>query len=222
MPHIIYLSAVSYAPEEIARRVEILRCLVRPGFTIELMAAPGGPKILEQPAEFAQGRRAVVAAAQAIGPDACGAVIAAGAYDPSLKDLRAVARVPVVGPGEASLFIARLIGPRLTILTSETGVAGVQGMLEYVQARPEVVVARPMKTTVRKILANMDEARRVIRDAAAAAVREDKADAIYLGSMTQGTLGIAQELRAEFGIPVLDPLVVSVRVAEQVAEARGA
>ncbi|HXQ29468.1 MAG TPA: aspartate/glutamate racemase family protein, partial [Gemmatimonadales bacterium] len=151
----------------------------------------------------------------------CGAVIWGGAYDPYLADLRAVAHLPVVGPGEASLFVARLIGSRLTILTSETGAAGVNAMLTRVQLKPDTVVARPMKTTVRKILANISEAHRVIRETAAAAIREDNADVLMLGSMTQGTLGIAPALRTELGVPVLDPLVIAIQAAEQVAGARG-
>jgi allantoin racemase len=221
MPTIVFLSGVRYAPEESARRRAVLQGLVRPGFTIEYVGAPDGPGVLEQPAEFEQARAAGIAAVKQMRPDSCGAVIWGGAYDPYLPDLRAAARLPIIGPGEASLFIARLTGSRLAILTSQTGVAGVEAMLARGYARPETVVARPMKTTVRKILADMNEARRVIRDAAAAAVREDRADVLMLGSMTQGTLGIAAELREEFKVPVLDPLVIAVQAAEQVAGSRG-
>lgn len=220
MPKIVYLSGVTYAPEESTRRLELLQTLVRPGFTIEYMTAPGGPRVLEQPDEFEQARVAAVATVRAMRSDSCGAVIWGGAYDPYLADLRAVATLPIIGPGEASLFVARLAGSRLVVLTSEKGAAGVKAMLAQVQARPDTVMVRPMKTTVRTILANMNEARRVIRDAAAAAVRDDKADVLMLGSMTQGTLRIASDLRKEFGVPVLDPLVIAIQAAEQVAGAR--
>lgn len=221
MPTIVFLSSVRYSPQEATRRLEVLRTLVRPGFTIDYVGAPGGPAVLEQPAEFEQARTAGIAAVKEMRPDSCGAVIWGGAYDPYLPDIRAVARLPIIGPGEASLFVARLVGSRLAVLTSQTGAAGVRGLVARVQARPETVLTRPMNTTVRKILADMTEARRVIRDAAAAAVREDRADVLMLGSMTQGTLGIAEELRRELNIPVLDPLVIAVQAAEQVAGARG-
>jgi len=222
MPHLIYLESVTgYGPAENARRLEILRALVRPGFTIELLTPPDGPKILEQPGDFEQMQRAALGAVRAIQPSACGAVISAGAVDPGLANLRAVARVPVIGPGEASLFLARLLGSRLAILTVEPAVAGAHAMIQNVRAKPDTVVVRPMQTTVRKILANMDEGRAIMRAAAAAAIREDKADVLYLGSMTQGTLGIAQALRDEFGVPVIDPLPVSIHAAEEAAAARG-
>jgi len=223
MSHLIYLESHSgYGPAENERRHAILVSLLRPGFTIEHLMAPEGPRILEQAADFEQFQRAGLAAVRAIGPDACGAIIAAGAVDPGLKNLRAAARVPVIGPGEASLFLARTLGARLTILMSETGVAGAHAMVQAAPAKPETVLVRSLHTTVRKILADMDEGRRIVREAAAAAVREDHADVIYLGSMTQGYLGVASQLRSQLGIPVIDPVSVAVDAAQQAAAARGA
>jgi len=193
MPHLIYLESVTgYGPAENARRLKILHSMVHPGFTIELLTPPDGPKILEQPSDLEQLQRAALGAVRAIQPGACGAIISAGAVDPGLAELRAVARVPVIGPGEASLFLAQLLGSRLAILTVEPVVAVAYAMIQNVRAKPDTVVVRPMRTTIRKILANMDEGRAIIREAAAAAIREDKADVLYLGSMTQGTLGITK------------------------------
>jgi Asp/Glu/hydantoin racemase len=93
-------------------------------------------------------------------------------------------------------------------------------MIKNAPARPDNVVVHTMKTTVRKILADLDAGRRFMREEAAAAVREHRANAIYLGSMTQGTLAIAQDLRTQLGIPVLDPLPISVYAAQEAASAR--
>jgi len=222
LPHLIYLQSVTgYEAKEDARRLEILRSLVRPGFTIEVVVPPDGPKILEAPDDFAQAHRARLAVVRSIAPDACGAIIAAGAVDPGLRDLRAAARVPVIGPGEASLFVARLLGSRLVILTVEPAAAAGREMLRNVAARPEFATVRSMTTTVRKLLADPDAGRRLMREEAAAAVREERADVIYLGSMTQGSLGVAEDLRAQLGVPVIDPLPVSVHAAEEAAAARG-
>lgn len=221
MPHLIYLQSVTgYEPREDARRLEMLRSLVGPGVTIELRKAPGGPAILERQEDFDQAGRAGLAAVRAIAPTECGALIAAGAVDPGLSELRRAASVPVIGPGEAALYLASLLGARLVILTVEPAVAAAHAMVEVVRAKPRVVIIRTLRTTVRKILADPDEGRRFLRDEAAAAVREERADALYLGSMTQGSLGIASDLRARLGVPVLDPLPISIRTAEQAAWAR--
>lgn len=221
MPHLIYLESVTgYEPREDARRLDLLRSLAGPGVTIEMRKAPGGPAILERQEDFDQAHRAGLAAVRAIAPAECGALIAAGAVDPGLGELRRAARVPVIGPGEASLYLASLLGARLVILTVEPAVAAAHAMIEVVRTRPPVVVVRSLRTTVRKILADPDEGRRLLRHEAAAAVREERADVLYLGSMTQGSLGIASDLRAELGVPVLDPLPVSLHAAEQAAGAR--
>lgn len=221
MPHIVYLESVTgYGEAENARRLEILRTYLRPGFTIELLTAPGGPAILERPADFEQAGRAALAAVADIGPSKCGAIVSAGAVDPGLAELRAFARVPVIGPGESSMFLARLVAKRLVILTVGPAVPAALAMIARVPARPETVVVHRLETTVRKILADLDAGRRLMRQEAAAAVREHHADAIYLGSMTQGTLGIAGDLRSELGVPVLDPLPISVYAAQEVAAAR--
>jgi Asp/Glu/hydantoin racemase len=221
MPHIVHLESVTgYGDAENARRLEMLRAFLRPGFTIELLTAPGGPQILERPEDFEQAGRAALAVVADIGPSRCGAIVSAGAVDPGLAELRAVAKVPVIGPGEASLFLARLVAKRLVILTVEPAVPAALEMIARVPARPETVVVQRLSTTVRKILADLDAGRRLMREEAAAAVREHRADAIYLGSMTQGTLGIAGDLRSELHVPVLDPLPVSVYAAQEAAAAR--
>ena len=221
MPHLVYLQGVTgYDPAENARRQDLIRTHVRPGFTIELMIPPDGPKILEQPPHFEHLHRVSLAAVRGLRPETCAAIVAGGAVDPGLADLRAATSIPVIGPGEAALFLARLLGKRLAILAVEPAVAAAYAMIRAVSTKPDVVTVRPMRTTVRGILGNPDEGRRIMREAAAAAVREDKADALYLGSMTQGTLGMTRALQEEFGVPVLDPLPISIAAAEQAALAR--
>lgn len=221
MPHLLYLEGVTYSAGEVARRLELIRGYLSPGFTIEVLIPPDGPAILERAAEFDQLRRSELRAVAAVNPDACGAIIAAGAVDPNLAELRAAARVPVIGPGEASLFLARIVGSRLVILTVEPAAAAARDLIARAAVRPDVAAVRSLKTTVRSILVDPDHGRALIRQAAAAAVREDGADVLYLGAMTLGTLGIAQELAATLDVAVIDPLPVSIHAAEAAARARG-
>ncbi len=50
-------------------------------------------------------------------------------------------------------------------------------------------------------------------------MEEDGAAALYLGSMTLGTLGVAEELREALGVAVFNPWPISVAVAVQCLEA---
>jgi len=223
MPHLLYIQGITgYTLAENARRLEMIRRLVHPGFTIDLVIPPDGPAVLEEPSHFDQMHRAILSTVRNVHPDRCGAIIMAGAVDPGLAELRAAAKVPVIGPGEASLYLSRLLGSRLAILVVKPAIAGARAMIDAVPAKPDVVMIRAMDITVRGILANPAEGRRIMRDAAVGAVREDRADVLYLGSMTQGTLGVVQELQKELGVPVLDPLPISIYTAEQAALAREA
>ena len=45
------------------------------------------------------------------------------------------------------------------------------------------------------------------------AVSEDGAQALYLGSMTLGTLGVSERLQRELGVPVFNPWPIAMSVA---------
>jgi allantoin racemase len=217
---LLYLEGVTYSGAEAARRLALLNQHVSPGFSIEMLIPPDGPDILERAEDFERLRRAELRAVAGVPRGECGALIAAGAFDPNLAELRAAAQVPVIGPGEASLFLARILGSRLVILTVEPAAHAARHMIVRVTARPPVATVRALPATVRSILADPDEGRALLRRAAAAAVHEDKADVLYLGAMTLGTLGIAQDLAATLGVPVIDPLPVCVHAAEAAALTR--
>lgn len=119
------------------------------------------------------------------------------------------------------MFLARLVAKRLVILTVGPAVPAAEEMIARVAARPATVIVHRVATTVRKILADLDAGRRLMREEAAAAVREHRADALYLGSMTQGSLGITADLRAQLGIPVLDPMPISLYAAQEAAATFG-
>jgi allantoin racemase len=217
---LLYLEGVTYSGAEAARRLALLNQHLSPGFSIGMLIPPDGPGILERAEDFEQLRRVELRAVAGVNRGECGAIIAAGAVDPNLSELRAAARVPVIGPGEASLFLARILGSRLVILTVEPAASGARHMIDRVTARPPAATVRALPTTVRSILADPDEGRALLRRAAAAAVHEDTADVLYLGAMTLGTLGITEEIAATLGVAVIDPLPVSIHAAEAAALAR--
>lgn len=222
MPHLLYFVPTSgYDAAERERRLQVMRPLLAPGFTVDFLTLLGTPEFLDQASDFDAAKRAGLAAIGSISSEQCAAVIEGGALDPGLQELRAAARVPVIGPGEASLFVARLLGQRLSIITvDEHAVAATRTMVREVRERPEVVSIRSMNTPVRRIVSNLEAGRAALRREAEAAVREDGADVVYLGSMTLPTLGITAELRRQLGVPIIDPLAVALHTAQAVALAK--
>jgi Asp/Glu/hydantoin racemase len=168
---LLYLEGVTYPGAEVGRRLDLLKGYLGPGFTVEILVPSDGPAVLEQAADFEQLHQAELRAVAAVVPDACGALIAAGAVDPNLAELRAATRLPVIGPGEASLFLARMLGSRLVILTVDPAVAGARNLIASAPVRPAFAAVRPIHTTVRKILADPEAGRTLVREAAAATAR---------------------------------------------------
>jgi Asp/Glu/hydantoin racemase len=74
-----------------------------------------------------------------------------------------------------------------------------------------------MDLPVSRLLQDLDAGRRRLSEVCTAAVRQDGAQALYLGSMTLGTLGVEAALQASLGVPVFNPFPIAIAAALQLA-----
>lgn len=209
-----------YSAAERARREAIVRRYVPDGFTLRTVAMQQAPPFLETAADYA---RAVAIAAQELqmldlsGVDA---LVLAGAIDPALAQLRTLTSVPLIGPGEAAMYLGAILGKPLSIVTVDAAAARqTEHFLACTTVKPAIVSIRHIDTPIRVIVENLEAAREAVRRECRAAVR-DGAGAIYLGAMTLAMLGISGELRRENGVAVLDPAAVAIRTAVECVRAR--
>lgn len=217
-----YATATSgYRHGEQERRVAILESLLPPGVEIHAVQLPG-PAFLDRAEDF---DTAIAAAKEWVAGMPAGAydvLISAGALDPGLPALRKIAPMPVIGPGEASLFVGHALGRPLSIVTvDEHAVAKSQGFIEQTATKPEIVSVRSIDFPVRRIVSDMDGGRDALRRAAMEAVDADGAEAIMLGAMTLGTLGLDDELRQSLGVPVINPVLTAIQAAVTTLRAIG-
>lgn len=137
--------------------------------------------------------------------------------DPGLHGAREVTVKPVIGIGEASLYIASILAARFSIVTV---IPRIKTMLEEMVANygfsHKVVKVRTTPMYVLDIEKDPARALEMLRDEARQAVAEDEAEAILLGCA--GFAEFANELEGELGIPVLDGVVCAVKMAEAVVE----
>lgn len=220
MKRIVYLTPTGgYSAAEQSRREALLRQYLPADCTLEMDTLPRAPEFFDRPDDFDDMVRKAGEAIAAYG-EGVAAVIAGGAIDPGLPDIRARAHVPVVGAGEASLFVAAILRRPLSVVTTDAG--GVAVAREFVRrtaTKPEVVSVRSMDVPVRQIMADPDAGKAALRREARLAVQHDGAGAVYLGAMTLGTLGLDEDLRRELEVPVLNPLPIAVAAAVAVARA---
>jgi allantoin racemase len=218
-----FVSAITgFAEEEKGRRTKIVTGYLPDGYEMRYIDSPQSPRFLDSHENFDELRAAWSNFFGTIDPEDVDVLIAAGGIDPALHEIRAACRVPVIGPGEASLYIAASLGrPTTVLVVDDYAVAAAEIFLDQTQTKPPIASIRPLGTPVREILQDRALGERALRRETMAAVQEDNAGAVFMGCMTLGSLGMAEDLQREVGVPVLDPLRISTAAAVQAAHALG-
>jgi allantoin racemase len=192
-----------------------------PGVEVRVEGIPDAPAFFDEGKHFGQALSAAERYFSTLEADRFDVIVWAGAIDPGLAELRALSPVPVVGPGEASMSLAAVNARPLSIVTvDEHAVPVSNAMLERVPAKPPIASVRHIGVPVRTLVNDRPRGVEAMLVEARLAVEEDGAQAIYLGSMTLGTLGVDDELRSQLGVAVFNPLRIAATTAMQLVTAR--
>jgi allantoin racemase len=132
--------------------------------------------------------------------------------DTGLDAARALADIPVIGICEAAVAATAFIAQRFTIVTT---MERSRLPLEHLVHRYGMSGRCKVRAADIPVLSLEDptsNARERLREEISIALREDKAEAIVLGCA--GMADLTAELRAEFGVPVVDGVAAAVKQAE--------
>jgi allantoin racemase len=173
------------------------------------------------------------------------AVIIGCSADPGVRDADDFASIPVIGPFKAALHIAGIVGNRMAVISPgdrrgkrrrpaswHRDSARLYGLADNVACFRTAPVDKPDEAELVK-LAETDRARatsllaRAFDDAilngvlaqAREAIEVDGATSIYLGCTVWG--GSAELLQRHVGVPVIDPVVGPLKVAEMACAVTG-
>lgn len=216
----LYVPISGFSEDELRHREQIVRTLIPEDVTVRTLSSGGSPQWVESTNGFPDAIQEAGTFLRNMTPGTCDVVIAAGALDPGLPKAREACPVPLIGPGEASLFIASIYGRPLSIVTvDEFAIEAMTPFLEQTACKPPIASIRSMQLPVKTILQDRSVGVAALRRECTIAVRQDGAEALFLGSMTLGTLGITAELQGELGVPVFDPLRIAVAAAVQCIQA---
>jgi allantoin racemase len=142
--------------------------------------------------------------------------------DPGLYAARELVAIPVVGPAQASMHFASMLGHRFSVLTiSEQDIPAVEEQAARYGLAAKLASARSFGIPV--LALHEDKAAtlsRVVR-VAELAVREDGAHVLIPGCT--GLAGLALSIQAALAergceVPVLDPPSVAVKLAESLVD----
>lgn len=223
MTTIGFINASSgFTDQERALRTGLYAQFLPDDIEVKVEGIPDSPEFFDEAEHFVQALTAAKAYFSSLSPDRFDVVVWAGAIDPGLAEARALAPVPIVGPGEASMYLAAINGRPLSIVTVDQHAVPVShAMLSRLVIKPPIASVRHIGVPVRQLVQDRSVGAGAVEREARRAVEEDGAEAIYLGSMTLGTLGVDDMLREKLGVAVFNPMRIAANAAMQLLTARG-
>jgi allantoin racemase len=142
--------------------------------------------------------------------------------DPGLDAAREVVSIPVVGPCEASMHVAAMLGHRFSVITVlERLIPELELHAQKYGVSWKLASARSVDLPVLDLEEGRDQFVERMVERAVEAVTEDGAHVIVLGCT--GLAGLAEQVerglsKAGYDIPVVDPAATALKVAEALAE----
>ena len=204
--------------EERMKREKRLRELVGPDVDISIVDNPQGPLSLETAKDEIQalpGTAQNLISAQEAGVDAG---VLGCAVDPGYHILRELVTFPLIGPGHTAIFTAAMLGNRFSIYTPlESTVASTRKLVEDTGLAAQLGSIRPVNLQVLEIRAHPEATMERLIDIGKRMIAEDNADTLIFGCMSMAFQNIAGELSRRLGVSVVDPVAVSVTLAESMA-----
>ncbi len=215
------MSKTSLGKTELERRGNMLQSMSRENIIVDIDDIEQGPSSIESAwEEYLSVPETVKKAIRAEKEGYDGLIL--GCFgDPGLDALREMVNIPVVGPGEASLHVASMLGHRFSIITVMSSVipsleklARISGLdMKLASVRSIDIPVLELRHDVEKTTS------RVIQEAQKAKVM-DRADTIILGCMSMAFMGISGEIKDAVGLPVVDPAWVSLKILEGLVSCR--
>lgn len=145
--------------------------------------------------------------------DTLDGVVIACFDDTGLDAARCIVDCPVVGIGEAAYHMASLISNKFSVVTTlARSVPALEHNLQRYGLATRCATVRASDVPVLDLEDSASDAYARIGKEIAAAVKEDRAEAIVLGCA--GMTELAQRFELEYGLPVLDGVVCAVSLCE--------
>lgn len=139
-------------------------------------------------------------------------------YDPGLRELREILEIPVLGIGETSMAIASLLGHRFSIIVGrKKWIPKMSDNALIYGYNRKIASWVSIDMTVENFHNKpKEEIIEVIVDRSKKAIKEDLAEVLILGCAA--IEGITDVLNERLKVPIIDPVAVTFKVAETIAD----
>ena len=195
---------------------------VVPEHEISVVAIDKGPASIECELDEALAVPGVIARALEAEREGCDAVVVDCFGDPGVKAAREVLSIPVVGPGEASMHIAAILGHRFTVISTLDNILPLfDDNCKIYGLESKLASLRFVNIPVLDLHKDETDLVEMLVAESVKAIDEDGAHAIVLGCT--GMAGLAKAIQEGlalkgYSLPVIDPFVAALRMAQILVE----
>ncbi len=136
--------------------------------------------------------------------------------DPGLHAARERVSIPVVGLGETSMTTALLLGNKIAVISTgkNSGVIYERKAMELGLSK-RLAYSSGIDVPVLKLTEDKAKVKQLLLEEARKAIEKFGAEVIVLGC--GGMMGFSEELSKILKVPVIDPLLITVKMAETLA-----
>ena len=141
------------------------------------------------------------------------AVVVSCMGDPGVMAGKELVNIPVLGPLETSLLVSCALGDKVSVVTVlQNEACAIEENARAYGLSHKLASVRSVNIPVLELSKNIDRTVNALVDESKKAVREDGAKSIILGCT--GMTGLGEKLAERLDVPVLDPLLVTIKFAE--------
>jgi allantoin racemase len=135
--------------------------------------------------------------------------------EPGLHPAREVSKVPVIGPFESSISLALQLGHKFSVLSFlDNAVPQVERQVRSYGVESRLASIRTISTPVLEFGYDTTQVKNEVLKESRVAIENDRAEVIVLGCTL--LFGLADDLMKNAGVPVIDPLLASFKMAESI------
>jgi allantoin racemase len=196
-------------------REAVLQAFVSPGVTVEARPHGKGPRSIESMWEEYLSVPGLLESVVELEREGFDAVVPGCFGDPGIDAARELVSIPVLGPGASSMVVAANLGHRFSVVTVlENVVRPLENLALLTGVAPKLASVRQIGIPVLELNSDPERTFQRLLDVSREVIADDRADVLILGC---GTLSFrAAEAQEALGVPVLNPLQVTLRMAELV------
>jgi len=192
---------------------ELFMKYAAPDTQIEVINLGKGPKSVETGRDFAEVLPLVIEKGLEYEKE-FDAIIVNCFLDPGVDILKTLVKKPVVGPCEASLAIASILGWRFGIVTisSNDAIFMIEDRIRMLGYSDRLIAIKGIGIPVIELDKDIERTKRAVINCSRTLVKEYRAEVIILGCT--GLAGISKDVEQEVHVPIVDPAIAALKVAE--------